>query len=109
MPGSGSFSQQVTSKARRPLLAGSNGQEKLEALFRARQRWYEEAELHLATDAQTPETLARQIIAGAIVHGELSLPHLSAETLTLDLGQTSSQDIVEWGGLHRLPERLQAL
>lgn len=95
--------------ARRPLLAGSNGQEKLEALFRARQRWYEEADLHLVTDAQTPEALARQIIAGAIAHGALLSPERPAETFALDLGQSASQAVVEWGGLHHLPQRLQGL
>ncbi|HEY7348396.1 MAG TPA: 3-dehydroquinate synthase [Ktedonobacterales bacterium] len=93
----------------RPLLAGGSGQQKLNDLYRVRQRWYEEAELHLTTDSQTPERLAQQVIAGAIAHGALLSPGLPPEEFALDLGRTSSQAIVEWGGLHRLPQRLQAL
>jgi shikimate kinase/3-dehydroquinate synthase len=95
--------------ALRPLLAGPDGQQKLEALYQARQRWYEEAELSITTDAQTPESVARQVIAGAIAHGALLSPDVTSEEFTLDLGHTSSQVMVEWGGLHRLPQRLQAL
>ncbi len=95
--------------ALRPLLAGSNGQEKLEALFHTRQSWYEEADLRLATDAQTPEALARQIIAATIAHGALLSSERPAEAFALDLGQSASQAVVEWGGLHHLPERLRAL
>ncbi len=101
--------RQAAGAALRPLLAGPDGQQKLAGLHQARQRWYEEAELHLSTDSQTPETLARQIIAGAIAHGALLAPDAPAEAFTLDLGQTATQTVVEWGGLHRLPQRLQAL
>ncbi len=93
----------------RPLLAGDNGQQKLAALYCARQRWYEEADLHLTTDTQTPHSLARQVVAGATAHGALLAPDAPPEELSLDLGQTTSQAVVEWGGLHHLPQRLQAL
>jgi shikimate kinase/3-dehydroquinate synthase len=95
--------------ALRPLLAGPDGQQKLEALYQTRQQWYEEAELSITTDAQTPESVARQIIAGAIAYGALRSPDMPPEEFTLDLGHISSQVVVEWGGLHRLPQRLQAL
>lgn len=101
--------RQHEAAALRPLLAGGNGQQKLAALYQARQGWYEEAELHLTTDAQTPAVLARQVIAGAIAHGALLAPAAPAEELTLDLGQATSQAVIEWGGLHHLPRRLQAL
>ncbi len=93
----------------RPLLAGGSGQQKLETLYRARQRWYEEAKLHLPTDKQAPESLARQLVAGAIAHGALLSPALPPEELALDLGHVSSRAVVEWGGLHHLPQRLRAL
>ncbi|HEU5368261.1 MAG TPA: 3-dehydroquinate synthase [Ktedonobacterales bacterium] len=93
----------------RPLLAGPDGQQKLEALYQARKGWYEEADLSITTDEQTPESVARQVIAGAIARGALLAPAAPAEEFTLDLGHTSSQVVVEWGGLHRLPQRLQAL
>ncbi len=100
---------QAEEAALRPLLAGPDGQQKLERLYQARQPWYEEAELHLATDNQTPDALARHIIAGAIAHGTLLAPDAPAEAFTLDLRQSASQTMVEWGGLHHLPQRLQAL
>jgi shikimate kinase/3-dehydroquinate synthase len=101
--------RQASSASFRPLLAGPNGQQKLEDLYRARQQWYEEAELHLATDAQTPEGLARQIIAEAIAHGALLSDDAPAQAFELDLGQTTSRAVIEWGGLHHLPQHLQAL
>jgi 3-dehydroquinate synthase len=93
----------------RPLLAGGNGQQKLEGLLQARKGWYEEANLHLTTDMQTPESLARQVVAQAIAHGALCSPALPPEELTLNLSHASSQTIVEWGGLHRLRQHVQAL
>ncbi len=93
----------------RPLLAAADGQQKLEALYRARQQWYEQAELHLTTDGQAPDALALGVVAGAIAHGALLSPDLPPEEITLDLGRRSSQAIVEWGGLHHLPQHLQAL
>jgi len=93
----------------RPLLVGADGQQKLGALYEARKQWYEDAELHLTTDTATPDALARRVVAGAIAHGALLAPNLPLEEMTLDLGRTSSHAIVEWGGLHHLPQHLQAL
>jgi 3-dehydroquinate synthase len=101
--------RQADEVALRPLLAGPDGQQKLERLYQARQRWYEEAELCLSTDNREPDALARQIVAGAIAHGALLSPASPAEAFTLDLGQSASQTVVEWGGLHHLPRHLQAL
>jgi 3-dehydroquinate synthase len=92
----------------RPLLAGDDGQSKLHALYQTRRPWYEEAALHLPTDDETPERLALQVIAGAIASGALLTPESAPEQITLDLGRTLSQAIVEWGGLARLPQALQA-
>ncbi|HLW00496.1 MAG TPA: 3-dehydroquinate synthase [Ktedonobacterales bacterium] len=95
--------------AMRPLVAGPDGQQKLAGLYETRQRWYEEAELRLNTDNQTPDALARYIIAGAIAHGALLSPDTPTEAFTLDLGHSTAQAVVEWGGLHHLPQRLQEL
>ena len=91
----------------RPLLAGDDGQSKLHALYQTRQTWYEEAMLHLSTDDETPEHLALQVIAGGIASGALHTAESAPEQITLDLGWTVSQAIVEWGGLARLPQALQ--
>ena len=91
----------------RPLLAGDDGQSKLHALYQTRQSWYEEAALHLSTDDETPERLALQVIAAAISAGALLAPEAGPEHITLDLGRTTSQAIVEWGGLACLPQILQ--
>ncbi len=99
---------QTEAPAIRPLLAGTDGQRKLHALYQARQSWYEEAPLHIDTDAETPEHLARQIIAGAIASGTLHDPLASPEQITLDVGRASSQAIVAWGGLCQLPHALEA-
>lgn len=101
--------RQASSATFRPLVAGPNGQQKLEALYHTRQQWYEEAELRLVTDGQTPESLARQIIAEAIARGALCSEAAPPQEFALDLGQTTSQAVIEWGGLHHLPQRLQAL
>ncbi|HEU5198031.1 MAG TPA: 3-dehydroquinate synthase, partial [Ktedonobacterales bacterium] len=93
----------------RPLLAGDNGQSKLHALYQTRQPWYEEATLHLSTDNETPERLALQVIAGAIASGALLTPEAAPEHMMLDLGRTTSQAIVEWGGLAHLPQALQTV
>lgn len=91
----------------RPLVSGDDGQSKLHALNQSRQSWYKEAALHLSTDGETPERLALQVIAGAIASGALLAPEAAPESITLDLGRTTSQAIVEWGGLARLPQALQ--
>ncbi len=93
----------------RPLLAGPDGQQKLEALYQTRKGWYEEADLSITTDEQTPESVAHQIIAGAIARGALLSPDVPSQEFTLDLGHAASQAVVEWGGLYHLPQRLQAL
>lgn len=91
----------------RPLLAGDDGQSKLHTLYQTRQSWYEEAALYFWTDDERPERLALQIIAAAIAVGALLAPEAVPQNITLDLGRTTSQAIVEWGGLARLPQALQ--
>jgi 3-dehydroquinate synthase len=93
----------------RPLLAGANGQHKLQALYEARKHWYAEAALHITTDHATPEQVALQIIGGANTHGALLSPALPPQPMRFDLGQSVVRASVEWGGLHHLPQALQAL
>ena len=53
--------------------------------------------------------LAGRVVAFALAHGYLSSSSLPQEVITLQLGTVSSQAVVEWGGLHHLPEALQSL
>ena len=91
----------------RPLLAGADGQQRLADLYVARTRWYEQAVLQVNTEELSPDMLARQIVAGALVHGYLSSPSIAQEVITLNLATVSSQARVAWGGLHHLPQALQ--
>ncbi|HEY7124744.1 MAG TPA: 3-dehydroquinate synthase [Ktedonobacterales bacterium] len=93
----------------RPLLAGDNGQQKLHALYETRKGWYEEADLKISTDEATPEQVALQVIAGASVQGALLSSAFPAEQMRFDLDHFIVQASVEWGGLHHLPQVLQAL
>ncbi len=96
-------------QALRPLLAGDNGQQKLQTLYETRKRWYEEADLEISTDEATPEQIALQVIAGACVQGTLLSSAFPAEQMRFDLGHAIVQSNVEWGGLHHLPQALQTL
>src|SRR5216684_3371866 len=53
--------------------------------------------------------LAGRIVAFALAHGYLSSSSFPQEVITLQLGTVSSQAVVEWGGLHHLPQALQSL
>ena len=53
--------------------------------------------------------LEGRIVAFALAHGYLSSSSLPQEVITLQLGTVSSQAVVEWGGLHHLPQALQSL
>ncbi len=132
---------QCGTSAVRPLVAGADGQQRLQDLFSVRKQWYEQASVHINTDEHRPEIVACQIVAFALALGYLR-PHQQAEpndvggqfivpspgsisqegaihydpalppgfshTLTLKSGTAFSQAIVEWGGLHHMPEMLQA-
>jgi shikimate kinase len=45
----------------RPLVAGENGQQRLHDLYAIRRKWYEEAEIHLNTEEDSYDVLARQL------------------------------------------------
>lgn len=100
--------QQHGAHAARPLVAGEDGMLRLQALYAARQAWYEEADIHLDTSAFGPEHLARRLVASLLASGHLSPSSSQREILSLYLGKTTSQAIVEWGGLHHLAPTLQA-
>jgi|SRR5579859_1165386 len=48
----------------RPMFAGADGQQQLQARYEESKQWYEAAKLHIQTDTETPENLARQIVEG---------------------------------------------
>lgn len=92
----------------RPLVVGTDGQQRLQELYAVRKQWYEQAEAHINTDEDAPDIVAGRVIAFALTHGYLSNSSLPPETITLKLGTASSQAVVEWGGLHHLPQALQS-
>ena len=100
--------QQSGTTVIRPLLSGVDGQQRLGDLYVARTRWYEQAVLQVNTEELSPDMLARQIVAGALVYGYLSSPSIAQEVITLNLATVSSQARVAWGGLHHLPQALQS-
>lgn len=91
----------------RPLVVGTNGQERLLDLYTERKQWYEQAVVSINTDQDSPENIAGRIVAFALAHGLLSSPSLPQEVITFQLGTATSQAIVEWGGLRHLPQSLQ--
>ncbi len=93
----------------RPLVAGIDGQQRLQDLYTARKQWYEQAAFHINTDDYPPDFIASRIVAFALAHGYLSSSLPLPEVITLKLGSVSSQAVVEWGGLHHLPQSLQSL
>jgi 3-dehydroquinate synthase len=96
-------------QAERPLLAGGDGLQRLRDLFATRAAWYEEAPIQLATDAASPESVAQQIIVGALAHGQLLADDAARITSNLRLTGAFSQATIEWGGFCQLAEALQAL
>ncbi len=90
----------------RPLVVGTDGQERLLDLYTARKQWYEQASVCINTDEDSPEIIAGRIVAFALANGLLSSSSLSQEVMTLQLGTATSQAIVEWCGLRHLPQSL---
>ena len=100
--------QQSGASAVRPLVVGDDGSERLNRLYETRKGWYEEAEVHVDTEHQTPETLAQRLVAYAFATGFLSSPTVPREVITQQLLTSTSQAIVEWGGLRHLPLTLRS-
>lgn len=100
--------RQAGEMAVRPLLAGIDGERRLGDLYATRRQWYEQAAVHIRTDGHSPRTLACQIVGFALANGYLFSPSLAKEVITMKLGTASSQAVVEWGGLHDLPQMLRS-
>jgi shikimate kinase/3-dehydroquinate synthase len=100
--------RQAGKGAARPLIVGTDGKQRLLDLHTGRKQWYEQAPVRINTGEDSPEIVASRIVAFALAHGLLSSTSLPREVMTLQLGTTTSQAVVEWGGLRRLPHSLQA-
>jgi shikimate kinase/3-dehydroquinate synthase len=94
--------------AERPLVVGTDGQQRLQSLFLARNRWYEEATVCINTNEDPLDIIADRVVAFALTNGFLSSSTLSQETVTLQLGKITSRAVVEWGGLRHLPQSLKS-
>jgi 3-dehydroquinate synthase/shikimate kinase/3-dehydroquinate synthase len=94
--------------AERPLVVGSDGQERLQTLFFARKHWYEEAVVHINTDDASPDVVSYQVVAFALISGHLNTLTIRQTTVTLELSNAFSKAMIEWGGLYRLPEHLKS-
>ncbi len=100
--------RQSGKSAERPLVVGSDGQERLQSLFFVRKYWYEEAIVHINTDDVSPDVVSKQVVAFALTNGYLNTLSIPQTTVTLELSNVSSKAIIEWGGLYRLPEHLKS-
>jgi shikimate kinase / 3-dehydroquinate synthase len=101
--------QQSGKTVLRPLLGGTDGQQRLMNLFSARKQWYEKAAVFINTDQDSPDIVAGRVIAYALANGYLSSTSLSQETVTLQLGKVTSRAVIDWGGLCHFPQLLQSL
>jgi len=93
----------------RPLVAGAEGQPRLQGLYAARKQWYEQATVHIDTNEYPPAIIASQVVACALSHGYLSSSSLPREIVTMHLGTITSRAVIEWGGLYSLSQTLQSL
>lgn len=100
--------QQTGKSTERPLVVGTDGQQRLMKLFLARKQWYEEAEVCMNTDVDTLDTMSKRVVAYALTNGFLNISSQTPETITLQIGKVTSNAIVEWGGFHHLPQYLQS-
>ncbi len=92
----------------RPLVVGDDGPQRLHRLYEARKGWYEEAAAHIDTEQHTPEMLAQRLVAYALAAGLLASPGAPREVITQQLLTSTSQGVVEWGGLRHLPATLRS-
>ncbi len=92
----------------RPLVVGTNGQQRLQSLFLTRKKWYEEAVVYINTNDDSLEIIAKRVVAFALSSGYLNDISQSQETVILQLGKVTSKAIIEWGGLYHLPEYLKS-
>src|SRR6266480_6216282 len=99
--------QQSGKSAERPLVVGTEGQQRLQTLFLARKRWYEEAVVCINTNEDSLDMISKRVVAFALTNGYLSASSQSQETVTLQLGKITSRAVIEWGGLRHLPQNLK--
>jgi len=100
--------QQSGASVVRPLVIGDDGPQRLLTLYETRRAWYEEAEVHLDTEHHVPETLAQRLLSYMLTSGYLAPPNAPREVITQPLLSSTSQAIVEWGGLRHLPATLRS-
>jgi len=91
----------------RPLITGQDGQQRLRDLLAARAAWYEQAPVHIATDAMTLERVAQQIVVEVLARGQLLAPASTRISTNLRLTNAISQAVIEWGSFCQLPEALR--
>lgn len=91
------------------LRADSDGQTHLRNLLTACAAWYEQAPVHIATDAVTSESIASQIIVSALARGQLLSADSARVSSNLRLAGMVSQAVIEWGSFCQLPAALQAM
>jgi 3-dehydroquinate synthase len=94
--------------AERPLVVGTNGQQRLQNLFLARKQWYEEAAVSINTSEDSLDIISKRVIVFALTYGYLNASSRVQETVTLQLGKVTSNAIIEWGVLYHLPEYLKS-
>ena len=94
--------------AERPLVVGTDGQQRQQSLFLIRKKWYEEAVVWVNTNEDTLDIISKRVVAFALSSGYLNDPSQSQETVTLRLGKVTSRANIEWGGLNHLPEYLES-
>ncbi|HET9999648.1 MAG TPA: 3-dehydroquinate synthase [Ktedonobacteraceae bacterium] len=100
--------QQSGESVMRPLVVGDDGFERLNVLYETRKDWYEEAEVHVDTEHHAPEVLAQRLVAYVFTSGFLASSTIPREVITQQLLTSTSQAIVEWGGLQHLPLTLRS-
>ena len=94
--------------AERPLVDGTDGQQRLQSLFLARKQWYEEAVVCINANEDSLDIISKRVVAFALTNGYLNTSSQSQKTVTLQLGKVTSRAIIEWGGLYHLPEYLKS-
>jgi 3-dehydroquinate synthase len=101
--------QESGAQAFRPLIAGPDGKQRLQELYRTRQAWYEEAPIHIAIEERSTEQVARKLAACAISYGYVASAKIPREIITLKLGNITSEAVVEWGNLPQFAQMLRSL
>src|ERR1700694_1148516 len=100
--------EQSGASVARPLVVGDDGPQRLHRLYETRKGWYEEAPAHIDTEQHTPELLAQRMVAYALTSGLLVSPGAPREVITQQLLTSTSQGVVEWGGLPHLAATLRS-